>query len=261
MATLTPTTAPPSFRVTFASTDLNASTATATLFATAEGVTREVRTAINISASGGFTSFDAEPPAGVLVEYQALQFDIDGNQLGYTSVISGTIPAGSPMTGWISDPLDETSAMQIVMADKAGLTTQRPTPGTIYTIGATTAVLSGVQGLITGLDMSFYAQSIDDDAAILALLKQSNASVLIRTNPGFGALVPRALYCFAGGAAPTYLDGNGSLWSNTVSELTPTTLPVTQSKTSWQDVIDGFASWSAVKTQFASWIEVEISFD
>jgi hypothetical protein len=261
MASLTPTASPPAYRVTFADTDLDAATVTVTLYATADGVTREVRTAIGIAASGGFSAFDAEAPTGVPISYQAMQFDTNGNQIGYTAAIEGILPADHPHIAWISDPLDETSGVQVIMADSAGLSTTRPIPGTVYTIGATAAVLSGVQGPITGLDMSFYTQSADDDAAVLALLKQSNGSVLLRTNPGFGVLIPRALYCFAGAAAPGYLNGDGALWSNTVSEETPTTLPVVQSKTSWQDVIDGFADWTAVKTQFSSWLGVETSFD
>jgi hypothetical protein len=261
MATLTRIDAPPAFRVTFTGADLDVNTTTVTLYASADGVTREVRTAINLSASGGFTAFDAEPPTGVPVSYSALQFDIDGNRIGYTASITDTIPASDPIFAWLSDPLDETSGIQVVMTDTAGLTTQRPIPGTVYTIGATAAVLSGVQGPITGLDMSFYTQSADDDAAVLALLQQSNGSVLLRTNPGFGMLVPRALYCFAGAATPSYVDGNGAIWANTVSEETPTTLPVSQSKTSWQDVIDGFASWTTVESQFGSWLALETSFD
>jgi hypothetical protein len=261
MASLIPTTAPPSFRVTFTSADLDPSVATVTLFATADGVTRAVRTAINLGAAGGFTAFDAEPPTGIQVTYQALQFDIDGVQIGYTASISAIISAGPPSLAWLSDPLDETSAIQVVMTDTAGLSAARPIPGTIYTIGATAAVLSGVQGPVQGVDMSFYTQSAGDDELVRNLLKQSNGSVLLRTNPGFGVLIPRALYCFAGAAVPSYLDGTSSLWSNTVSELTPTTLPVLQSKTSWQDVIDGFASWTALESQFGSWIDVETSFD
>jgi hypothetical protein len=247
--------------VTFTSADLDPSTATVTLYAAADGVTRIVRTAINLGAAGGFTAFDAEPPTGIPVSYNALQFDIDGNRLGYTASVIGTIPADSPMFAWLSDPLDESSAIQVVMSDTSGLTAPRPIPGTVYTIGATAAVLSGEQGLLSGVDMSFYTQSADDDAAVRQLLKQSNGNVLLRTAPGFGVLIPRALYCFAGAAAPTYLDGNGALWANTVSELTPTTQAIVQSKTSWQDIIDGFTDWTAVKSEFGSWIAVETSFD
>lgn len=261
MASLVATDTPPAFRITFTSADLATNVATVTLYASADGVTREVRTAINLSAVGGFTAFDAEPPAGTLVSYQAMQFDISGNQLGYTTSVSGTIPAGDPASAWLSDPLDENSAIPVIMSDTAGLSSARPIPGTVYNIGATAAVLSGVQGLIQGADMSFYTLSADQDAAVLALLKQSNGSVLLRTNPGFGALIPRALYCFAGAASPNYIDGTVSLWTNTVSELTPTTTPIAQSKTSWQDVIDGFAEWADVKLQFSAWLGVETAFD
>jgi hypothetical protein len=247
--------------VTFVTADLDADVAAVTLYRTADGVISPVRTAINLGAVGGFTAFDAEVPQGVPVTYQALQFDASGNQIGYTATVSVTIPAIEPIYAWLSDPLIEGSAIKVVMTDTAGMAPSRTIPGTVYTIGSKAVVLAGQQGPLAGLDMSFYTLSADDDAAVQSLIQQANGIVLLRTMPGFGALIPRALYCFAGSANPTYLDGNGSIWANSVSEVTPSTQQVIQSSASWDDVISTFPDWDTAKAAFATWLDLEQAFD
>jgi len=260
MASLTPV-SPPAFRVTFTAGDLSASVATVTLYRTADGQTNVVRTAEDLGAVGGFTAFDAEAPVGVPVTYSALQFDSSGNQIGYTAAVTGTLDADEPIYAWLSDPLVETSAIRVVMTDSAGQTATRSIPGTVYRVGPTSIVLSGVETPNTDLDMGFYTESADDDVAVRALIANANGSVLIRTMPGFGALIPRALYCFAGKANPTYLDGNGSLWSNSVTEISPSTQGVVESKASWQDVEDTFATWADAEAAFLTWLDLEQAFD
>lgn len=257
MATLTALADPPAFRITFAAADLNPSVSTVTLFRTADGQTNPVRTAIGLGAVGGFTAFDAEAPIGVPVEYQALQFNASGVQIGYAAALTGTLPADEPIYAWISDPLVETSPIRVVMTDTAGTTPSRTVPGTIYRIGATTAVLSGLQSGLTDLDMGFYTESPEDDAVIQAMIAHANGSLLIRTMPGFGVLIPRALYCFASQTNPVYQGA----WQNKVSEISPTTQAIEQSKASWQDVIDNFATWNDVESHFGSWLDLEQAFD
>jgi hypothetical protein len=79
--------------------------------------------------------------------------------------------------------------------------------------------------------------------------------------PGFGPLIPRALYCFAGKANPTFLDGNGSLWSNSVTEVSPSTQGVIASKASWDDVVATFATWDDAEAAFLTWLDLEQAFD
>jgi hypothetical protein len=261
MASIVAIDSPPAFRITFTGTDLDENVATVTLYRTADGVILPVRTAVRLSAVGGFTAFDAEAPQGIPVTYQAMQYDASGNQLGYTGTINGLIPALEPSFAWLSDPLDETSAIQIVMTDTAGAQPKRTVPGSVYTIGSSAVALAGQQTPLTGTDMGFYTLSADDDVAVQALIKQTNGLVLIRTMPGFGVLIPRALYCFAGAANPTYLDGQGSVWDNSVSEVSPTSQPTTKSSASWTDITDTFATWDDVKTAFATWLDLEQAFD
>jgi hypothetical protein len=109
--------------------------------------------------------------------------------------------------------------------------------------------------------MGFYTLSADDDAAVAALIQQANGIVLLRTMPGFGVLIPRALYCFAGAANPVYIDGDGSVWTNSVTEVAPTAQPVIQSSASWDDVTSTFATWDDVKAAFPTWIDLEQAFD
>lgn len=261
MATATISETPPSVRVTFQAADLDASVASVTLYRTADGVILPVRTAINLGAVGGFTAFDAEAPQGVPISYQALQFDASGNQIGYTPTVSATIPTIEPIYGWLSDPLVESSAIKIVMTDTAGIAPQRKVPGTVYSVGAKAVVLAGQQSPLNDLDMGFYTMSADDDLAVQALIQQANGIVLIRTMPGFGVLVPRALYCFTAATNPTYLDGNGSVWDNKVSEIAPTTQAVAKSNASWDDVESTFATWDDAKAAFPTWLVLEQAFD
>lgn len=255
------TASPPAIRVTFDSSELDSSTSTVTLYRTADGQTSQVRTAIALFAAGGFTAFDAEAPVGVPVTYRAMQFDSDGNQIAYTASVTASIAAPATWTAWISDPLDETSALQVVLADSAGADPKRTIPGTVYQIGPDAHLLAGVQGKIVGLDMSFYTNSDGADAAILDLIARTSGQVLIRTGPAFGTLIPRALYCFAGTATPSYMNGDGSAWTNQVSELSPTTQGIAVSNASWQDVIDAFDTWADFNAAFASWLDAEQAFD
>jgi hypothetical protein len=262
MASLTPTTTPPAFRITYTAADLSASVSTVALYRTADGVTNLVRTANGVGAIGGFTAFDAEAPQGVPVAYRVLQFDTLGNQIGYAATtLTGTIASIDPMYGWISDPLVEGSAIKVVMTDTAGTQPKRTVPGSVYTIGATAVVLAGQRGPLAGTDMGFYTLSTDDDAKVLSLIDSANGMLLIRTQPGFGVTIPRALYCFAAQTNPTYLDGNGSLWTNEISEVSPTAQPVEQSAASWQDVINTFTTWTAAEAAFGSWLDLEQAFD
>lgn len=257
MATATFTTDPPIVQVSFESADLNADTNSVTLYRTSDGQTNTVRTAINLFAGGGFVASDAEAPFGVQVSYRAQQFDSSGNVLGFTDTVSATVPSPAPWVGYISDPLDESSAIRVVMTDTAGTTPSRTTAGTVYQIGATAVVLAGVQSLLTGIDMGFYTSSDADDQAVQALLQQTNGLVLMRTAPGFGALIPRALYCFAGAANPVWNPSDGSTWTNSVSEVTPTTTPLNLANASWQTYMDQFATWDDFNAAYVTWLEAE----
>jgi hypothetical protein len=257
MATATYTVDPPAVQVTLTAADLNADVQTVTLYRIADGQTVAVRTAINIFAGGGFSASDAEPPFGIPVMYRAQQYDASGNVLGYTDSVTVTVPSVAPWIGYLSDPLDETSPVKVVMTDTAGTAPSRTTAGTLYQVGSTAVVLAGVQAGLTGLDMGFYTLSDADDAAVQGTLQQANGLVLIRTAPGFGVLIPRALYCFAGTANPVYQNGDGSVWTNAVSEVTPNTQPLINANASWQTYMNAFATWNDFNAAYATWLDAE----
>lgn len=237
---------------------LAAGTVYVTLYRYADGLTSQVRSVVKLYAAGGFTAIDNEAPVGIPVRYRAMQYTATGGTIGYTQTTTVTVPAPAPWIGLISDPLDQSSTIQVVMTSTAGTAPQRPIDGTVYQIGATAVVLAGPQSLITGLDMGFYTQSDDDDQNMIALLQQTHGVILIRTPPGFGGQIPRALYCFAGGAYPTYLDGDGSLWTNVVSQVTSSTLPVSAPAATWADYIDAYGdSWVEFDQTYSSWLDAE----
>lgn len=248
---------PPQIRVSFEAADLDPNVNTVTLYRYADGQVYPVRTATDIFAIGGFVADDTEVPLGVHVDYRALQFDVGGHQLGYSVTVGVDVPAPAPQVAWISDPLNASSAIQVVMTDTAGVTTPRSVSGTLYTSGPNTLVLSGDMSLVQGADMGFYTLSASDDERILELLRSTNGQILIRTGPAFGVLTPRLFYCFAGKAAPLFQGPNGSAWANTVDEITVTTLAVQSAGATWTDLQNLFTTWEQVESAYATWLDLE----
>lgn len=255
MTSITFTTAPPSARVIFSSADLFAKTETITAYRVIDGVSTTVRSAVRIFAVGGALFDDAEVPVGVTVEYRAQQFDGTGKELGFTQSASVLVP-GERGVGWVSDPLDASSAVRVVLAESAGRLPRRPVPGAVYRVGARTVALVGSRGLLQDLPMDFYTETTADRQAIWNLIGATGGLLLFRTPPPVP--IPRLLYAWAANATFDDFDpygGEGSVWSNTVQEITPTDAPLVVGAAPWQAYINAFPTWADFNAAYLTWFD------
>lgn len=122
-------------------------TATINVQRTAAGRTMPVRGGVSLFAVGAASVLDSEVPFGILVSYQAEQFDISGLSLGFTD--ASTITVDTTDT-WVSQPLKPGLAVQVKVKIESTSTLTRPSPGsTVWTEGAT--VGRTISGQRTGI--------------------------------------------------------------------------------------------------------------
>lgn len=212
-----------------------------------------VRGAVKDAALGAYFVEDAEIPAGVDVEYLAEQFDADGDSLGFTNATSILYPIIDPVTGWISDPLDATSAVRVRFLKGAGDEQSFAASGTRYMVGFRTVVLAGVRGLRTELDMSFLTDTVEDRQRIYQLMEDTGGVVLIRTPPPKD--LPRLLYCWASNPKPTSQQYDLTTWSNSVDEITPIAGDVAVPRVTWQAYMDAFPTWTDMQAAYTTWYD------
>lgn len=255
MPTLTTTANPPSTHIVFY--DLNPATQRLTLYRMYDTFTGTVRSAVDVFAAGGWVGDDWETPPGVPVTYRAQQFDVDGNELGYTDPVTVTIPVSSPEDMWLSDPFDATSAIKVRAAVGTGQQPSRPVPGTVLRVGDRTVVLASPQGLLQDLKMDFITITTEDQEAVLALIQRTSGLILIRTPPPM--MVPRLLYCWASNPIPDAFDlphGDQRVsWANQVQEITPVEGDVQVVPVTWQTYMDAFPTWGDMDAAYLNWFD------
>jgi hypothetical protein len=256
MTTVTVTSDPPTVQIAYASGDLNAATHHIIAYRIVEGVSTSVRSSIDQFAVGGVVVNDYEAPIGP-VDYRLQQFDDAGAELGYTDPVFATVPADSAQTAYISDPLDATSGVRVVLDDTAGRVRSRPVPGTLHRVGLRTVALVGQRGLLEDLPMNFYTETLEDRDAILAMIGDTSGLVLIRT--AAPVPVPRLLYCWASDPRPSEFDllgsDEGAIWDNTVQEVSPTEGGLVVGPVTWQTYMDAFPLWSDFNAAYLTWFD------
>ena len=256
LPTITSTNVPPSAQINFDSANLNAAVSTITAYRTVDGITTTVRSAIRLFATGGVSFIDHEIPIGVPVTYQVQQYNSSGTALGYTDPAVITVPTPGPLVAWVTDPLDATQAVRVILSDAAGRRPSRPVPGTLHRIGRRTVALVGQRGLMEQLNMDFYTETEADRDAIDALLDQSGGLLLIRTAPPVP--VPRLLYVWAPNAVPEDFDPTGeegTIWTNTVDEVSPAEGPLVRGAATWQLYMDAFPTWGDMDAAYTTWLD------
>lgn len=218
-----------------------------------------LRTAIRKYAVGAFTGVDSETPMGVPVSYWAEMFNDAGKSLGKTDPTTVTFPNADGNVAWISDPLDETSGVRVLMIDGAGNALSRPAAGNRYQVGFRTVVLAGTRALLVGQDMSFLTETVADRLAVYRLMEDTGGLVLIRSSPPKD--VPRLLYCWASDPKPTTYQTDTGLdltkWANSVDEISPIEGDVAVPRVPWQVYMDAFPRWSDAMAAYSTWFDAK----
>lgn len=239
---LTVTNIPPSVHIVFESLELPTGTHTLNLFRTIAGVETPVREGVGAFADGGWVGDDWEVPPGVTVSYRAEAFDSSGVSLGFTVSQSCDVGFEGAGVGWISDPLDSTSAIRVVLARSAGQSPSRPMLGNLYQVGLRTVALVSRQSLVTDLNMDFFTYTEADRDAVQALLNHTGGLILIRTPPPM--MVPRMLYCWAVNCSPAEYNLAGGVqkvrWANQVSEISAPVGNLFVTTVTYQTYMDAF---------------------
>jgi hypothetical protein len=240
----------------YTAADLAATVSTVTVYRVYEGsVATPVRSGVSLFAAGGFVVDDHEVPVGVEVSYTVRQFSSTGAELGYTPSVSITIPVDGPEVAYLSDPLDATRSVRVILSTTAASSPSAPIPGTLHRVGMRTVALVGQRGLLESLNMDFYTTTIEDRDTVLGLIGATGGLLLIRTAPPVP--VPRLLYVWAANAVPTGFDlrygDEGTSWANTVQEVSPTMGPLSAYTITWQTYIDAFPTWADFNAAYSSW--------
>ncbi|WIA95797.1 hypothetical protein [Curtobacterium sp. MCBA15_004] len=245
-------------------TELRPGTASLTMYRSFAGydgrtVDMTVRSAIRKYAVGAFSGSDAEIPIGVPVSYWAEMFDDGGTSLGRTESTTVTFPSAGGNVAWISDPLDETSGVRVLMIDQAGNSLSRPVSGSRYQVGFRTVVLAGTRTLLVGQDMSFLTETVADRLAIYRLMEDTGGLVLIRSAPPKD--VPRLLYCWASDPkATTYQTDSGmdlTRWVNPVDEISPIEGDVAVPRVPYQAYMDAFPTYGDAMAAYETYFDAK----
>lgn len=130
-------------------TALDPATRRVTIFRNSDGRIWRVRGAIDLNAVGTVSRPDYEPPFNVTVSYYAMQYDQFGNELGYTSSTTVTVPM-DPTVVVFHNPLNPREFVKTAYRSTAAQELSRPIQGeVVQPEGRTVGVLvaRGRQGL------------------------------------------------------------------------------------------------------------------
>lgn len=208
----------PRVRVTFEAADLAPAVASVTVYRVVDGVETTVRSGLRAPAAGGWTGVDWEAPIGP-VAYRAEMFDAAGNDLGSTGSVSAEIPYTDADVAFLSDPLDASSTIPVVLNSGVDSGQSRPVSGTEFDLGDRKVILAGPRQLLT-VAVNFETATVEDRAAVNALIDRTGGLVLIRSAPPVP--LPRLLYCWCSDPQPSMSPMDSfavTKWANTAKEV------------------------------------------
>jgi len=213
-----------------------------------------VRGGSALFADGGAVLDDYEIPVGVAVSYVAEAFDSDGVSLGTVDALSGSV-ASDPSKGWVSDPTDPSSVIQVELKGDFGSQLTRVRQVQTYQVGDRLVSLLGARGKLTQVPLRMQTKTLADADALDAILGQS--VVLIRVPPP--VRVPRNLYVVV--ATTNELDQNVQygqswvIWDITGDEIDATTLDILVPVVTYQDYMDAFPLYSDAMAAYATYFD------
>ena len=251
----------PAIDLTFA--EIPAGTATLRLERVVDGVVTPVRGASGLLVAGTTgTHLDTEPPCGRGVSYRVTAIGPAGETLG-TGVSSPVmVPDPALSCVWLSDPLDDTSPMQVLVTSATPLdmvtdvTTAAPSGQPLARVYAsTTRVLPEWQLVVkvTGPQVVRFREFL-----------AGAAHVLVR--PGSKTGYPGAVYGTIRSATPkTYWSADGTpvreYWTLAVTRGEGPGLDKIQPRWTWADLaqycLDNDVPWSRLGEHFPTWADVK----
>lgn len=254
-ATITLHTTPPSAHMVWEAADLPVGTHTITVTRAADGVSYVVRGASALFADGGAVLDDYEVPVGVLVTYTAEAFDSSGVSLGPTTdTLTGTIVA-DPSMGWVSDPTNPNSVVQVELKDDFAQTLTTVRQVQTYQVGDRVVALLGALGKLSNLTLRMQTKTVDDYKTLVGILQQT--AVLIRTAPP--TLQPRLLYVVVPTVNMAQQDvqwGGGWVIADiTGDEVDATTLDILIPVVTYQTYMDVFATYADAEAAYATYFD------
>jgi hypothetical protein len=163
MTTLTLTSIPggvpcPSVAIVIGSIDVGVSTIT--LWRTVGKRQLQVRGFVGVSVAGGsFTGQDFEAPFDVVSTYQAQQFDSSGNFVSWSTPTTVTLAGPGGSIAWFHNPLDPSTAVQMIMGKDAGKSKVRPIDAQEFAVQGSSAPVTtfGVRGALKGVVLDCWA--------------------------------------------------------------------------------------------------------
>lgn len=145
-----------------------------------------------VSALGGqLVRTDYYAPFGIPIQYRAESFDASGTSLGYTAVASITLPVAFTL---LSSPYDPKLCVVIDPDENAAAELTNPALATVHEFQGRRIVLVESQLGLDQVDMSFWTDTLQQDAAVRSIFKASGNFVVIRTPPPMP--VPRVMYAY-----------------------------------------------------------------
>lgn len=229
-----------------------------TLSRTAENRTEDVRGAIRVSVSSGFSRPDFTAPFGVPSIYRARMY-VGTVDVGWTDTVTAQLDSEDC---WVHNPLDPTGAVLIDIADSSGRALTRPTTGEVfYPENRSLGVLvSGRRRGLEGVEMFFSTTSVEVAAKFEAMLggynddDQTIPILCIRTPPWID--IPRTFYAWIQALTkkPINVHMGGTLreWEGSGDEMAPPAPGLVVALLTRDDISAYYATRNALSAAYAT---------
>lgn len=251
------TDAAPCPRVVINFTEFTYGTVRVTIYRVADGVQTVVPGANNIAALGGAVRTDYYAPFGIPITYLAEMFDADGLSMGYTARAETTVDTQET---WLSSPFDPKKSLAVELGVAAGSALMNPVAGQLHEVAGRRILIAETTYGLSGLNMSFWTDSIAEYRVALDLFKTSNSFVVYRTPPPME--VPRVLYAYG---VPERSETNlpagieEFYWDVTVSEVSPPTTVILVGQISYGRFMRYYPTYGAFKAAYATYRDAQLN--
>lgn len=244
----------PRVQVAFDEAELDPATVTISVLQISDAGEVVVRDADRRSALGGFVVVDYEVPLGLLVTYQAREFDVNGAVVGLTDSASVTvsIPVGMVV---VSDPLASGRAVLVQAAQGFLSEISASRPLTRYQVGRSTVALMGELRLPTGIPLPVVTFDDASSDALYEILAEGSA--LFRMMPAMG--IRRPLYVSVGSVGQVFVGfpagASVTTWPVVADEISRTDLDTILPAVTWQRYVDAFDTWQDMIDVYTTWLD------
>lgn len=252
-------------RVEFVFTTVPATTATATVYRTVDGVPSVVRGAVGVFASGGFAGVDLESPYGVELEYRAECFDADGLTLGFTDPSSVTV--GFVGTT-VQNPLDATRAVEVRLLKDAAADLVREDEGELVQGGGMeTPVWVGFgRQSLRGVSLPMLTSTAVDEQRMLSVFgvpgDRQLPIVCIRTSLSLG--LPQPFFALVRAPRRQRVNaangGEDVQWLFSADEVRPPAIALSSGSLTYLDMETSYETYEDIEAAYLTYLDAESDF-